>query len=347
MEKGRDARTVALDMGDGPGLTRLGQGDRPALGVRVAAELRQPVGEGEGWVSQSASEGLFQLGRARVTPKLDEEVRDRRSRKPGSEMSDEEKDGRHAHQGERDPAGFVPSRRSERHHHGCRDQRRQRKAETGDEKLEREPDRTARRSPAQDEGHDGRERDDSDRNALSPKDDVTAAAGHPAQQPHEIENDEDRVRGDDNEAIEPANEPPARIGEKHVNEHQGRQQEDRLADHLEHCGVGLGQPRKRGNETRGHQQWAESALGPPRPGNQSAADVSQDDPADEGGVDVRKGAVVAGQAQPVRADRGGESGQCHAEEDRVARRAASRPSSLRRTLLRVGSPWRLHSPPGV
>ena len=66
----------------------------------------------------------------------------------------------------------------------------------------------------------------------------------------------------------------------------GRQQKERLADHVEHRGIRLRQPRKRGNEARSDQQGPESALGPPRPGDQPAADVSHDDPADEGRVDV-------------------------------------------------------------
>ena len=251
MKKGSDPLTVALDVRDGPVLARRGQGDCSALGIRVAAELRQPVREGERWVSQSASERLLQLGWARVAPQLDEEVPNGGPRKPGSEMSDKEQDRGHAHQGEGNPTGFVPSRRSEGHHDDRTDQRRQRKAETGDEELERESNRTARRSPARDEGHDGREADDSGRSALSREDDVTAAARHLAQQPHEIEAQVDRVPGDDDEAIEAADESPARIGEEDVNEHQGRQQEHRLANHLEHCGVGLGQPRKRGDKTGG------------------------------------------------------------------------------------------------
>ena len=114
MKKRGDSLAVALDVRDGPGLTRLGQDDCLAVGIRVGPELRQPVDEGDGRVAQSAGEGLLQLRRVRVTAKLDEEVPDRGTRKPGSEMSGEEKHGRHAHQGERDPADLVPSRRADR-----------------------------------------------------------------------------------------------------------------------------------------------------------------------------------------------------------------------------------------
>ena len=241
-------------------------------------------------------------------------------------MSGEKKHGRHAQQRKRDPADFVPSRRADRQHDGCRDQRHQRQAETGDEELEREPDRTARRPPAQDERDDGREADDPDRGALSTKRDVTAEARHLAKQPHEIETEVDGVTRDDDDAIEPADEPSARIGEEDVDEHQGRQQEERLADHVEHCGIRLRQPRKRGNEARGDHQGTESALGPPRPRDQPAAHISHDDPSNESRVHVREGAVLAGQAQLVRTNCCDESGECQGDNDKSARR---RPSLLR------------------
>ena len=136
VKKRGNSLAVALDVRGGPGLTRLGQGDCLAVGIRVGPELRQPVDKGDGRVAQSAGEGLLQLRRVWVAAKLDEEISDRGTRKPGSKMSGEEQHGRDAHQGEGDPPGLVPSRRADHHHHDRRDQRHQRKAETGDEELE-------------------------------------------------------------------------------------------------------------------------------------------------------------------------------------------------------------------
>ena len=48
-------------------------------------------------------------------------------------------------------------------------------------------------------------------------------------------------------------------------------------------------------------------------------------------MDVRKGTVVAGQAQPVGTDRSGESGNCHAEEDPPGAVDREPPSSLGRS----------------
>lgn len=84
VEKRCHASAVPFDEGQRPGLARRRQRDRLAIGIRVAPELRQPVGEPEGRISKSASKGLLQLRGAWVTSKLDEEVRDRRARKPGS-----------------------------------------------------------------------------------------------------------------------------------------------------------------------------------------------------------------------------------------------------------------------
>ena len=140
----------------------LGAGNVIALlGIRVAPELRQPVGEPEGRIAKSASKGLLQLRWAWVTSKLDEEVRERRARKPWLVDVREGEARRHAQQGERDPTDFVPSRRSDGQRDCASNQGHQRKAETGDEELEREANRPARRPPARDEGHDGREANDS------------------------------------------------------------------------------------------------------------------------------------------------------------------------------------------
>ena len=316
---------VSLDEGQRPGCARRGQRDGHSIGIRVAPELRQPVDELEGRICQSARERLLQLGWTRVAAKLHQEIADRGTRKPCPQVPGEEKHRRHAQQGERDPADFVLSRSSDGQHDGCRDQRHQRKAETGDEELEREPDRTARRPPARDERDDGREADDADCSALSTKRDVTVEARHLAQQPHEIESEVDGVTRDDDDAIEPTDEPSARIGEEDVDEHQGRQQKERLADHVEHRGIRLRQPRKRGNKARGDHQGTESALRPPGPRDQSAAHISHDDPSNESRVDVGEGAVLAGQAQLVRANGCDASGEGQGDDDIAARRRPTLP----------------------
>ena len=75
---------VPFYQGHRSGLARLGQGDGPTVGIRVGPELGQPVGEREGRISQGVGERLLQLGWTRVAPKLDQEVSDRGTRKPGS-----------------------------------------------------------------------------------------------------------------------------------------------------------------------------------------------------------------------------------------------------------------------
>jgi len=90
VHKSSHASAVLFDEGQRPGLARRGQGDGPAVRIRVGPELRQPVGEGQRRISQSARKSLLQLGRTGIAAKLDQEVADRRAREPGPQMSGQE-----------------------------------------------------------------------------------------------------------------------------------------------------------------------------------------------------------------------------------------------------------------
>jgi hypothetical protein len=62
------------------------------------------------------------------------------------------------------------------------------------------------------------------------------------QQPHEIQAQDDRVAADDDEALEGAFEPSARIREKHMEKKNRGQKQQTVSEHSKGHGVGLGQP---------------------------------------------------------------------------------------------------------
>ena len=324
---------VPLDQGHRPGLARLGQGDGPAVGIRVGPELRQPVGEREGRISQGAGERLLQLGWTRVAAKLHQEIADRGTRKPGSQMSGEKKHGRHAQQRKRDPADFVPSRRADRQHDGCRDQsrpaqgrnrRRATRARVGPDGPTPSCARRGRRRPR---GRRPRSQ------LVEHERDVSVATRDLEQQPHEIEAEDDGVPADDDEAIEAAHEPSSRIRKKNMEEDHG----EAAADPRRAREAPRRPPRPAVRaRAPGRQRPARDRIGSRAASTRRSA-RSRRKPrrsSDESRVDVREGAVLAGQAQLVRASGCDESGECQGDDDRSGAEAPESASVLRRTLVR-------------
>jgi hypothetical protein len=101
-----------------------------------------------------------------------------------------------------------------------------------------------------------------------------------------------------------------------MDEHQGWQKKERFADHVE----APGHPPRPAARARARSP-ATSISGPNRLSGlldqaiSPQADVRHDDPADEGCVDVGQRAIVAGQAQLVRAGGCDASGEGHGDDD--------------------------------
>ena len=180
----------------------------------------------------------------------------------------------------------MSSGRFDRQHDDAGDESDQRKTETDDEQFDRASNRPPRSPPARDEGADRPEGDECDANSLDLHDDVSIATRALGQQPQQVQAHDDRVPADDDEALEGAYEPSGRIRKEHMEEDDGGQEQQPPSERAKCCGVGLGQPRESGRQACSDQQGPESTLGPPRPGDEPAADVRNDDPADEGCVDV-------------------------------------------------------------
>lgn len=308
VKKGGNTVAVPLDERHRPRGARVRQRDRPALGVGVRPELREPVGQCERGVTQGAGNSLLQLGRLGFTAKLDEEVAHRRPGEPSSQMADQEQEGRNPDQPERDPTDRECPGSSDGQHERAGHQPDQRKRKADDEQFERESKRTPRGPTARDEGANGRKPDDGHGSPLDLHDGSSIGAGQVEHDAQQIEAEDDRVAAHDDEAIEPAREPTTRIGEKNVEEDHCREQPQALADHTSRLDIRIAQPREGRRKARGNHQGTEAALGPFRPRDQPAAEVRDDDPSDEPRVNVRKRTVLAGQAQLVRANGCDDSG---------------------------------------
>ena len=136
----------------------------------------------------------------------------------------------------------MSSRRFDRQHEGAGDESDQRKTETDDEQFERESNRPPRRPPARDEGPDCSKGDERHAGSLDQDHEVSIATRDFEQQPQQIQAQDDRVPTDDDEALEGTYEPSGRIGKKHMEEDDGRQEQQTLPERVKRRGVGLGQP---------------------------------------------------------------------------------------------------------
>jgi hypothetical protein len=136
----------------------------------------------------------------------------------------------------------MSSGRFDRQHDDAGDESDQRKTETDDEQFDRASNRPPRSPPTRDEGSDRHEGDECDANSLDPHDDVSIATRNFDQQPQYIQAQDDRVPADDDEALKGTYEPSSRICEEHMEEENGGQEQQTLAECPKRRGVGLGQP---------------------------------------------------------------------------------------------------------
>jgi hypothetical protein len=84
----REMYSVAVDQRGAPPVVVCGKFHRATFLIRPALELRQPIGERQGRITEGSGEGVAEVGRPRISVQLDHQVADRGAREPGVEQRD-------------------------------------------------------------------------------------------------------------------------------------------------------------------------------------------------------------------------------------------------------------------